>query len=155
MAAGQPITVAVSIGDPLTGTIKGSTVVAAPTTGNNPINIDQVVSLATTPTRRPDDLRQRYRVHENPGAGIRGDARHGRHGDGKRGRETQGGGQRSGRRHVYPDAHAGIAQRRGFCRDSRGRLSAISRRSPARRRPMAPWWKSLAKSTSRPKPQPG
>ena len=50
MAAGQPITVAVSIGDPLTGTIKGSTVVAAPSTGNNPINIDQVVSLATTPT---------------------------------------------------------------------------------------------------------
>ena len=50
MAAGQPITVAVSIGDPLTGTIKGNTVIPAPSTGNNPINIDQVVSLATTPS---------------------------------------------------------------------------------------------------------
>ena len=50
MAAGQPITVLASIGDPLTGTIKGSTVIPAPSTGNNPINIDQVVSLTTTPS---------------------------------------------------------------------------------------------------------
>ncbi len=50
MSAGQPITVSASIGDPQTGTIKGSTVIAAPSTGNNPINIDQVVSQAVTPS---------------------------------------------------------------------------------------------------------
>jgi hypothetical protein len=50
MAAGQSITVSSSIGDPLTGTIKGSTVIPAPADGNNIINIDQIVSTAITPS---------------------------------------------------------------------------------------------------------
>lgn len=50
MAAGQSITVSAGIGDPQTGTISGKTVVAPPSTGNNCLNIDQVVSLTTTPS---------------------------------------------------------------------------------------------------------
>lgn len=50
MAAGQPITVSVSIGDPQTGTIKGNTVIPAPSLGNVPICPDALVSLAATPS---------------------------------------------------------------------------------------------------------
>jgi hypothetical protein len=51
MAAGQPITVSVSIGDPQTGTIKGSTVIPAPSLGNIPICPSGIqISLAATPT---------------------------------------------------------------------------------------------------------
>ncbi len=50
MSAGQAITISASIGDSLTGTIKGSTVIAAPSLGNVPICPDAMVSLAATPS---------------------------------------------------------------------------------------------------------
>ena len=120
MAAGQPITVAVSIGDPLTGTIKGSTVVAAPSTGNNPINIDQVVSLATTPTGDQTIYASDIVYTKIQALGFVATLVTAGTGTASVTVKLKGCGHRGGRRDVYADALAGIAQRRGFCLASCG-----------------------------------
>ena len=52
--AGQDITVGMTIGDSLTGTLRASSVIQAPTNGNIIDNIDALVSAATLATYNSD-----------------------------------------------------------------------------------------------------